>query len=186
MITTSCRECGNEFLTYPSKVKAERGKYCSKVCYWESLKTHPSHMLGKKHSPEAIEKMRRAQMGKSKGKRNPLYKGRYRDKKGYCYVHLEELTAKERMVARQMISKGKQHILIHRLKMAMKLKRPLLRDEVVHHLNGIKDDNRIGNLELHNPAEHSKTYHQIYKEMRSLRAENDRLKSLLATYQAAG
>lgn len=32
MIKKNCIICGNEFNTYPSKVKIGRGKYCSKIC----------------------------------------------------------------------------------------------------------------------------------------------------------
>jgi hypothetical protein len=61
---------------------------------------------------------------------------------GYCVV---TLSLNDPLLC--MARSGRQ-VLEHRLVMARALGRPLTTDEIVHHRNGRRDDNRLENLEL--------------------------------------
>lgn len=70
---------------------------------------------------------------------NRIWKGgRIVNKRGYVMIRSPQHPK----------ANGKSYVFEHRLVMEAHLGRFLLSDENVHHLNGIRDDNRIENLEL--------------------------------------
>lgn len=77
---------------------------------------------------------------------NPMWKGgRFQNKDGYVLVKAHG----------HPMTRSQGYILEHRLKMADHLGRILLKKEVVHHKNGIKNDNRIENLEILTAEKHT-------------------------------
>jgi len=77
-----------------------------------------------------------------KGADHPLWRGgRYLDKDGYVIINIE----------------GKQ-VKAHRYIMEQVLGRKLRRDEVVHHINGNRQDNRVENLQVMTIGEHNKLH----------------------------
>ena len=104
----------------------------------EANKGENNPFFGKKHSEETKKHWSEIRMGKQMGKDNPAWKNGSVNSYGYKLIG----------------NKGKQ-VREHRLKMEEKINRKLTKEEVVHHINGIKDDNRIENLQLfNNQSEH--------------------------------
>jgi len=68
--------------------------------------------------------------------------GRWISPLGYTLVYVNEDSPYFPMVTHR------RHVLEHRLVMAEHLGRCLKSEEVIHHKNGIKDDNRLENLQL--------------------------------------
>ena len=98
-----------------------------------------------------------------KGQPSFNYKGgKHRNADGYVFVYL-----RVHDLYRQMTGKG-NYVAEHRLVMAKHLGRCLHRWEIVHHKNGIKDDNRLENLKLttlgSHTIEHNKGYRDGYKQ----------------------
>lgn len=77
-------------------------------------------------------------LGKT-GSKHPNWKGgRHTTKRGYVNVYAPE----------HPNSRSDGYVFEHTKVMSEHLDRPLLSEETVHHKNGIRDDNRIENLEL--------------------------------------
>jgi len=110
---------------------------------------------GKKRKPFTEET--RQKMGKwQKGSGNNQWKGgKKKDSQGYIHLLKPE----------HPFSDIKGYILEHRIIMEQKIGRYLNSKEVIHHINGIKNDNRIENLRLfRNDIEHRK-YHRHLKKL---------------------
>ena len=114
-----------------------------------------AHQLGRHLSPETREKMSIAQRGE---KGHHWKGGRIGDGHGYIYIWVTPDSPFLPMGV--MVSKRGRtwggYIREHRLVMAKQVGRCLLKSEMVHHLNGIRDDNRFENLALVSVKSHPK------------------------------
>ena len=89
---------------------------------------------------------------------NKNFTGIHRKRTGYVSIYVERTDFFHEM------ADDNHHVPEHRLVMAKYLGRNLTPFEVVHHKNGIKDDNRIENLELSTKHAHIKDHSKGYQD----------------------
>ena len=182
MVTTNCRMCGAEMTTYPSRVKRNKGQFCSRACYMNALRERTgtaSPRYGVRHTEEALVKIRAAaKVNTKRGAESPRYKGGWASN-GYKYVTLDSLSPEQREMALSMCLKNRAGVMEHRLVMAMMMGRPLLPSECVHHRNGMRSDNRPENLELLLNGDHKARHSQIMAELKASRREIEILRAMI-------
>jgi hypothetical protein len=134
-----CKKC--LVLFYPTYQSKNRPRiYCSWVCAGKSkdwLKNYSNNGLGKKNPKKG-----------SKLEKNYFWKGgiTYMKRKGkYSFQPIKYIKCPIEYIE---MSRKDGYVMEHRLKVAIELKRPLTRDECVHHINHDATDNRIENLML--------------------------------------
>lgn len=98
------------------------------------------------HSEERKRKIAKKISETRRDINNPRYKGgKYKNKSGYILI-LNPDRFKESEILRMDKPKNAGYILEHRYLIEKHLGRKLTKNESVHHINGIKDDNRLENL----------------------------------------
>lgn len=95
--------------------------------------------MGRARTPETRKKISDSLKGRYRGEDSPNWKGgRFRTTDGYIRI----------LRPGHLSANGRGYVMEHRLVMEEHLGRDLEPSEIVHHINGIRDDNRIENLIL--------------------------------------
>lgn len=154
LLDLTCEHCGSKFKR--PKGQERPHAFCSRECYWTS--DYRSQLVARRNyerNPDALETRPCATCGVDVTRYVSRGQKRFfcsRECRWENHRHAKQKNAAGYILV--FIGKGQPgagksgHILEHRLVMQDILGRPLLPEENVHHKNGVKDDNRLENLEL--------------------------------------
>jgi len=159
---TTCEICGKAFFKYECWKKRSEHDFCSYECNdkWRSIQMKGKPQPQLIPTPEGHKKSGL----KLRGPNNPAWKGgtTYRKRKGRYPSSVKYVRCPPEFIS---MARKDGYVMEHRLIIAQQLGRPLLRSEVVHHINHDATDNRPENLELFTSnGEHKKSESGYFKE----------------------
>jgi len=139
-VLVKCR-CGKERWTKRSRIMdAKRNNSYTGLCY-DCVVVENGQKYGRPNLPES----RPPDWADAiRGENNPQWKGGWTTKSGYIYIYLPD----------HPNANSDGYVAEHRLIMEEHLGRYLTPDEVVHHINGLRWDNRLENLEVLDKHKH--------------------------------
>jgi|26BtaG_2_1085354.scaffolds.fasta_scaffold00122_35 hypothetical protein len=185
-MNVECLTCEKSFYARPFDIKKGNGKFCSRKCWAKSRKGIPSPKkgtgLGKikleclacskifevwpsrlKRGDTQFCSLKCARSVRS-GTKAPCWKGGIKFEKHAGYVLLFKPDHPH--------SDSTGYIKRARFLTSETLGRPLKEKEVTHHINGIKDDDRIENLYLFPSQSEHQRYHRLSKSKKNILKSN--------------
>lgn len=163
MINKNCAICNKEFQVYESKLKHGKGRFCSTKCQYEAKRKHATFKCltcQKIFDTTPSENQKTCSLKCRDDYRSKTYRrerafnwkgGRTIDKYGYIMVVVRDHP-------HSLLKCNTEYLMEHRLVMEKKLRRYLNSNEHVHHINGVKTDNRIENLVIMTNSDHKKLH----------------------------
>jgi hypothetical protein len=150
-----CIRCEATFVTQRHRKSVYCGTTCSNLASAplrsrrQKILPRPCEKCGQTFKPR-VRKQRFCSYACSRvtGPDHPNWKGGRNVKRGYKEITVEASDPLFDGMGYLLGTGGMRSLPEHRAAMARFLGRPLRRSEEVHHLNGVKDDNRLENLEL--------------------------------------
>ena len=161
-VLRKCASCGRLLFVDPVRLLVERQpRFCQRCCVRHYFKTN-------------------RERGLKPGN------GLVRASDGYVNGNVGFLPAHEQEQFASMTTGGcGLYIREHRLVMARHLGRPLINGEIVHHINGVKNDNRLENLQVLTRTGHVTSNGDHYHALQMATLEIQRLKTLLDQHDIA-
>jgi len=160
-IRLNCQRCGNLFFRTQARINSGAGKYCSKKCIYPERIIRNCAFCGKEFSiqpsrtiytPAKFCSTTCSDQYRSAvyvGPNNKQWKGNTVSTAGYIHIYQPYHPRA-----------NKRHCVPEHILVAEKaLNRFVLRSEEIHHINGIKFDNRPENLYLFPSHSEHQTYH---------------------------